>query len=298
MNKSHLLINEPALQVLPSLAKAVGLEEAIVLQQLHYWLNNPKVEGRIDEDGNKWIFNTYEEWRENFPFWSVQQIQRIFLSLEKGGYVISKRLDAKKHDQTKFYRINYDALCALDESILIPSKASNSNDVNKESQRLPETTSGADAPKIPDLPLDWKIAHGEQITKTDLLSEKTRRMLDVANLIATGTGIQAEKYVAAALAFMQERDIVMPLDGVKGYRRALREMFEANVQPEHIAAAVRKLVSSGLPCVDLHSVRRTAIDIANPPRETRASQDRDVLAEIEEMERTAVPNPGRRKHVA
>ncbi|WLF74824.1 hypothetical protein Q3V38_08385 [Limosilactobacillus fermentum] len=46
-----LLIEEPPLQVLPSLAKSIGLNEAIVLQQIHYWIrksNNLK-------DGHKWI---------------------------------------------------------------------------------------------------------------------------------------------------------------------------------------------------------------------------------------------------
>jgi len=139
MNKSHLLINEPALQVLPSLAKSIGLEEAIILQQLHYWLNNSKVEGRIEE-GEKWIYNSYQEWQDNFPFWSVQQIQRIFLNLEKGGVVISAKLDAKKHDQTKFYRIDYDALCAMEYIKFDSSKVSESNDVNKELHRLPENS--------------------------------------------------------------------------------------------------------------------------------------------------------------
>ena len=36
---SNLLTQEPPLQVLPSLAVAIGLNEAIVLQQVHYLLN-------------------------------------------------------------------------------------------------------------------------------------------------------------------------------------------------------------------------------------------------------------------
>jgi hypothetical protein len=140
MNKSHLLINEPALQVLPSLALAVGLEEAIILQQLHYWLNNPKSEGRIDANGNKWVYNTYAEWQEdNFPFWSEDKIKRIFLKLEEQKVVISRQLDAKMRDMTKFYRIDYDVLCTMDGAILPPSNTSNLHDV-KMNQRLPETT--------------------------------------------------------------------------------------------------------------------------------------------------------------
>ena len=147
MNKSHLLINEPALQVLPSLAVAIGLEEAIVVQQLHYWLNNPKNDGRIEE-GYKWVYNTYETWHdENFPFFSTDKIQRIFLSLEKLGVVISSQFDAKRRDMKKFYRIDYEALCALDSLKSAPSnslKSESSNTANlhdvKMNQKLQSET--------------------------------------------------------------------------------------------------------------------------------------------------------------
>lgn len=155
MNKSHLLINEQALQVLPSLALVLGLEEAIAIQQLHYWLNNSKSEGRIDEDGNKWVYNTYSEWHDdNFPFWSEDKIQRIFLSLEKQGVVISKQLDANKRDMRKFYRIDYDKLCAMDDAILRPSNTVNLHDV-KMNQRIPENT-------ISPMPLEWQIMAGQK----------------------------------------------------------------------------------------------------------------------------------------
>ena len=106
-NYKNLLISEPPLQVLPTLAVAIGLSEAIVIQQLHYWVENTKTDGFIDKDGVKWIFNTYEQWHENFPFWSVHTIQRIFLNLEKTGIIVSAQLARDTHDKTKFYRIDY-----------------------------------------------------------------------------------------------------------------------------------------------------------------------------------------------
>ena len=159
-NKSHLLINEQALQVLPSLAVAIGLNEAIALQQIHYWLNNAKNAGRIDKDGNKWVYNTYSQWKEdNFPFWSEDKIQRIFLSLEKQEVLISRQLDAKMRDMTKFYRIDYDKLCALDGLKSASSMTAKLHDV-KMNQRLPEITTEPDN-SIPDnYPLDWYIQHG------------------------------------------------------------------------------------------------------------------------------------------
>lgn len=100
----NLLINEPPLQVLPSLAKKVGLNEAILLQQLHFRL---LISSNV-RDGHKWVFKTYEEWREEFPFWSVDTIKRVIRKLENEGYVISTSAYNKmKMDKTKWYRINY-----------------------------------------------------------------------------------------------------------------------------------------------------------------------------------------------
>lgn len=116
MTKKSLLISEPPIQVLPSLAKTIGLNEAMILQQLHYWLDNPKA--GVESDGFKWIFNTYEEWQENFPFWSIRTIQRIFINLEQAGLVISVQLNKSNYDRRKYYRINYKAV----ELLEIPSK--------------------------------------------------------------------------------------------------------------------------------------------------------------------------------
>jgi len=60
---SKLLINEHPLIVLPSLAEEVGINEAIVLQQLHYWLDNPKV-GKLWR-GKSWVRNSVREWQED-----------------------------------------------------------------------------------------------------------------------------------------------------------------------------------------------------------------------------------------
>ena len=75
----RLLIAEPPLQVLPSLAVAFGLNEAIFLQQLHYLLLH-KGHWR---DGRKWYYNTYPEWQTVFPFWSEPTLRRIIKRLEQ-----------------------------------------------------------------------------------------------------------------------------------------------------------------------------------------------------------------------
>jgi len=106
---THLLIPEPPLQLLPSLAKEIGLNEAIVLQQIHYWLMNKKI-GKV-ENGRKWVRNTVEQWQEdNFPFWSTSTIRRTISSLEEMGIVLSDNLNKAAYDRTLWYSIDYEKL--------------------------------------------------------------------------------------------------------------------------------------------------------------------------------------------
>lgn len=58
----------------PDLARHVGLNEAIILQQLNYWIE--ATESGIEHEGRRWVYNTQEQWREQFPFWSVDTVKR------------------------------------------------------------------------------------------------------------------------------------------------------------------------------------------------------------------------------
>jgi len=101
-----LLIEDFPLQIIPRLAVAIGLNEALFIQQLHYW-------ARKSKDG--WVYNTYESWqKDNFPFWSAKTIARIVYNLEDLGLIISKQPDA--FDRKKYYAIDYDQVDALSDT--------------------------------------------------------------------------------------------------------------------------------------------------------------------------------------
>lgn len=119
---SKLLLDEYPLIVLPSLAVALGLNEAIVLQQVHYLLQISKhvIEGR------KWVYNSYPNWCLIFPFLSERTIKRTIYALEEQGILLSDCFNKLKLDKTKWYSIDYDQLdkvIAAKES-LINSKTS------------------------------------------------------------------------------------------------------------------------------------------------------------------------------
>lgn len=112
MSIGKLLIDDQPLQVLPRLAEAIGLNEAIILQQIHWLLERSK----HDFDGKQWIYNTYDEWKEkHFRFFSISTIRRVMESLEaKELLITTTQFNKMKIDKTKWYTINYARLEALE----------------------------------------------------------------------------------------------------------------------------------------------------------------------------------------
>lgn len=103
MNK---LLDESPLLVLPSLACEIGLNESIILQQLHYWLQKSK---KVINN-YKWVYNSMPQWCDQFPFWSEKTIKRTMQSLRESGIVVAEHLSDNTRDRSLFYRIDYDKL--------------------------------------------------------------------------------------------------------------------------------------------------------------------------------------------
>jgi hypothetical protein len=93
-----------------NVAAAIGVSEAIVLYRLDYWLSRTK----HFFDNRAWVYNTYESWQDQFPFWSRRTIQAIFRRLECLGIVeSSQKYNRSRWDKTKWYTIDYTKLSEL-----------------------------------------------------------------------------------------------------------------------------------------------------------------------------------------
>lgn len=103
---TNLLLDDRPILVMPKLAEEVGLNEAIILQQIHYWLKR----STNIVDGHKWIYNSFPEWNKQFPWWGIATVKRTFSKLENEGYLITANYNKAGFDKTKWYRINYDRL--------------------------------------------------------------------------------------------------------------------------------------------------------------------------------------------
>lgn len=139
---SKLLINESPLQVQPSLAMAIGLNEAIFLQQLHYWMGA----SRHHHNGKKWVYNTYSDWLLQLKYLSLPTLKRTIKSLKDRGLLSVERFDKLRSNQVNYYTINYDVLAIIESNIaqaidsidqLKMSQSSSSNYTNASAQNEP-----------------------------------------------------------------------------------------------------------------------------------------------------------------
>lgn len=159
-----LLFTKQPLVVNPDLACLVGLNEAIVLQQVYYWIK--KSEHQID--GRTWVYNSMVGWHEQFPFLSYDTVKRAFKKLEDTGLLVSGNYNKSKIDRTKWYSIDENKLDDLAQCI----GANCTNGVGHSAlmdqgnlhQPIPETTrdytetSKKINKKGSRLPDDWKLS--------------------------------------------------------------------------------------------------------------------------------------------
>jgi len=161
---TKLLINEHPLIVLPTLAVKVGLNESIILQQIHYWLD-PRTNKNIKE-GKYWVYNTYSQWQKQFPFLSEITIKRSIAGLEKRGLLISKNYNHNSFHKLKWYTINYEKLSELEDSI----EANPSN----ESER--SYRSDQNDPTIRSNSTDDRIKKSHSIKETETTTKTTTNL--------------------------------------------------------------------------------------------------------------------------
>lgn len=158
---SKLLIDEPPLQVLPSLAVRIGLCEAMLVQQIHYWTQRSKP----FNDGYCWVYNTVKEWQKQFPFWSENTIFRHLQNLRESGVLIAEQKSPNSFDKTMYYRINYEKL----DLESIPPKWGN---------RKPQIGVISNTENTRDYFSEFWTAYPKKVAKEDALSAWRKLKLD------------------------------------------------------------------------------------------------------------------------
>lgn len=85
------------------IAEQYGVEEAIMIANLMYWIRKNEANGKHFHDGRYWTYNSIEAFVTLFPFWSKKQIRRILQSLVDKGVIVLGNYNSSTYDRTTWY---------------------------------------------------------------------------------------------------------------------------------------------------------------------------------------------------
>lgn len=90
-----------------------GINEAIFINLLKYWIQHNRANKKNFFDGRTWSYNTNEAWAESIPLFSPTQIKRILKSLEDQSVIKIGCFNENPFDRTRWYAF-------VDESEFLP----------------------------------------------------------------------------------------------------------------------------------------------------------------------------------
>lgn len=99
-------------------ARDYGVDGAIILYNLSWWIAKNAANKRNFFDGRYWTHNSTKAFVELFPFWNQQKIGRILRKLEADGAIISGNYNKAGYDKTKWYSVIKSACLNLNNGTL------------------------------------------------------------------------------------------------------------------------------------------------------------------------------------
>ena len=97
--KSIHHLNWRPIAVYPQLAVKTGINAAILLQQLHYWMEKSN---NNTPNGEKYVYKTYEQWKKELPYISTKNYRTCSNKINR--HEINQSGQRNTHS-TLFYKI-------------------------------------------------------------------------------------------------------------------------------------------------------------------------------------------------
>lgn len=85
--------------------KIGGVDEAVFIGALRFWIAKNEANGKHEHDGRYWTYNSIRAMCRLFPFWSRRQIERIVKNCRDAGLVLTARYSKDPSDTTLFYTV-------------------------------------------------------------------------------------------------------------------------------------------------------------------------------------------------
>ena len=97
------------------LACKYGIEEAIMIDNIYFWIKKNVANGRHYYEARYWTYNTAKAFSVIFPYINTSKIYRILSNLEQKNVIIKGKFNINVYNQTNWYSFTDEALAVLNE---------------------------------------------------------------------------------------------------------------------------------------------------------------------------------------
>lgn len=95
------------------LASSYGIEEAIIIHNLYFWIKKNAANENNFHDGRYWTYNSSKAFSVLFPYMTESKIYRVLKSLEEKGFIVKGNYNETKYDRTTWYSFSDRAIKEL-----------------------------------------------------------------------------------------------------------------------------------------------------------------------------------------
>src|SRR5215216_4901016 len=86
-------------------AKEYGINAAILLQNLIFWIRHNKANKKNLRDGKTWTYNSVKAWAEQFPYMTRKQVRTALDLLRERNVILTGNYNEKTNDKTLWYAL-------------------------------------------------------------------------------------------------------------------------------------------------------------------------------------------------
>jgi hypothetical protein len=103
------------------LAEKHGIEAAVILYNIDFWIRKNRANERHFYDGKYWTYNSVKAWQELFPYITRDVIRKRLDYLVDKGILIRGNYNKDRRDRTSWYTIDFGALhLATEPNAVVP----------------------------------------------------------------------------------------------------------------------------------------------------------------------------------
>ena len=115
------------------IAKEYGILEAILLNNLHYWIVKNQANNKHFYDGKYWTYNSIKAFKELFPYATERKIRTALGHLVEKEILVTGNYNQSTYDRTLWYALTNKGLSVLQKCQMQVAEMSNRNGENVKS---------------------------------------------------------------------------------------------------------------------------------------------------------------------